>query len=192
MNNNIKRKDWVGGSAAVFKTLGASNHTDADRQREDYYATEPKATEWLCKLERFEGRILEPSCGEGHMSRVLEAAGYEVVSRDLVDRGYGEVADFSRNRQYGMGRQHRYQSSIQICAAVCGEGSEHHPRRKEGGDVPEADFPRRQGSTRSLPFYPTHSCLGKLITTEMRYEWRLRQVRQQRCGLRLVRVGERI
>ena len=87
-------KDWVGGSAAVFKTLGASNHTDAERQREDYYATEPKATEWLCKLERFEGRILEPSCGEGHMSRVLEAAGYEVVSRDLVDRGYGEVADF--------------------------------------------------------------------------------------------------
>ena len=53
MNNNIKRKDWVGGSAAVFKTLGASNHTDADRQREDYYATEPKATEWLLKLERF-------------------------------------------------------------------------------------------------------------------------------------------
>lgn len=87
-------KDWVGGSAAVFKTLGASNHTNADRQREDYYATEPKATEWLCKLERFEGRILEPSCGEGYMSRMLEAAGYEVVSRDLVDRGYGEVADF--------------------------------------------------------------------------------------------------
>ena len=94
MNNNIKRKDWVGGSAAVFKTLGASNHTEADRQRGDYYATEPKATEWLCKLEQFEGQILEPSCGEGHMSRVLEAAGYDVESRDLVDRGYGEVADF--------------------------------------------------------------------------------------------------
>ena len=74
MNNNTKRKDWVGGSAAVFKTLGASNHTDGDRQREDYYATEPKATEWLCKLERFDGRILEHSFGEGHMSRVLEAA----------------------------------------------------------------------------------------------------------------------
>ena len=53
-------KDWVGGSAALFKTLGASNHTDAERQLEDYYATEPKATEWLCKLERFEGKILEP------------------------------------------------------------------------------------------------------------------------------------
>lgn len=87
-------KDWIGGHAAVFKTLGASNHTEHERQSEDYYATEPKATEWLCKLEQFDGRILEPSCGEGHMSRVLEAAGYEVVSRDLVDRGYGEVADF--------------------------------------------------------------------------------------------------
>lgn len=87
-------KDWVGGSAAVFKTLGASNHADGERQREDYYATEPKATEWLCRLEQFDGRILEPSCGEGHMSEVLKEAGYDVVSRDLVDRGYGEVADF--------------------------------------------------------------------------------------------------
>ena len=88
-----KTKDWVGGSSS-FRTLGASNHTDTERQKEDYYATEPKATEWLCKLEQFDGRILEPSCGEGHMSKVLKAAGYEVVSRDIIDRGYGEVADF--------------------------------------------------------------------------------------------------
>lgn len=87
-------KDWTGGAAAVFKTLGASNHADMERQCDDYYATEPKATEWLCKLEKFEGSILEPSCGEGHMSEVLKEAGYDVVSRDLVDRGYGEVADF--------------------------------------------------------------------------------------------------
>ena len=87
-------KDWVGGSAAVFKTLGASNHANGERQHEDYYATEPKATEWLCRLEQFDGRILEPASGEGHISEVLKAAGYEVVSRDLVDRGYGEVADF--------------------------------------------------------------------------------------------------
>lgn len=87
-------KDWTGGAAAVFKTLGASNHADGERQRDDYYATEPKATEWLCRLEQFDGRILEPSCGEGHMSEVLKEAGYDVVSRDLVDRGYGEVADF--------------------------------------------------------------------------------------------------
>ena len=28
------------------------------------------------------------------MSEVLKKAGYDVVSRDIVDRGYGEVADF--------------------------------------------------------------------------------------------------
>ena len=35
-------KDWVGGSAAVFKTLGASNHANGERQHEDYYARNQK------------------------------------------------------------------------------------------------------------------------------------------------------
>ena len=42
-------KDWVGNSSS-FRTLVASNHTDAERQREDYYATEPKPTRRLAKL----------------------------------------------------------------------------------------------------------------------------------------------
>lgn len=87
-------RDWKGGNASTFKTIGASNHTDHDRADKDYYATEPAATEWLCKIEQFGGRILEPSCGEGHISRQLQKAGYEVVSRDLADRGFGEVSDF--------------------------------------------------------------------------------------------------
>ena len=87
-------KDWTGGTASVFKTLGASNHCDHERQREDYYATEPAATEWLTKIEQFGQNILEPSCGEGHISEVLKKAGYHVTSRDLINRGYGEVADF--------------------------------------------------------------------------------------------------
>ena len=82
-------KDWTGNSVSMFKTLGASNHTDHERQAEDYYATEPKATEWLCKLEHFAGPILEPSCGEGHIAKVLMAHGYEVECRDLVNRGFG-------------------------------------------------------------------------------------------------------
>lgn len=87
-------KDWIGGRASTFKTIGASNHTDHERQAEDYYATEPLATRLLCQIEQFGQDILEPSCGEGHISRELTAAGYNVTSRDLVDRGYGEVADF--------------------------------------------------------------------------------------------------
>lgn len=87
-------KDWVGNKNSVFRTLGASNHSLGEREENDYYATEPKATEWLLKLETFNGPILEPSCGEGHISEVLIRGGYPVVSRDLIDRGYGEVADF--------------------------------------------------------------------------------------------------
>ena len=34
-----EKKDWVGGRASVFKTLGASNHTDHERAWGDYYAT---------------------------------------------------------------------------------------------------------------------------------------------------------
>jgi hypothetical protein len=33
--------------------------------------------------------IWEPACGDGAISRILEAAGHEVISTDLVDRGYG-------------------------------------------------------------------------------------------------------
>ena len=87
-------RDWKGGNASTFKTIGASNHCEHDRADRDYYATEPTATEWLTRIERFDGPILEPSCGEGHISRVLMAAGYEVTSRDIADRGFGEVADF--------------------------------------------------------------------------------------------------
>lgn len=87
-------KDWIGNKEGVFRTLGASNHSLGEREENDYYATEPKATEWLLKLETFNGPILEPSCGEGHISEVLINGGYQVVSRDLIDRGYGEVADF--------------------------------------------------------------------------------------------------
>lgn len=87
-------RDWKGGNASTFKTIGASNHCCEDRADKDYYATEPAATDWLCRIEAFDGPILEPSCGEGHISRQLMAHGYQVVSRDLVDRGFGDVADF--------------------------------------------------------------------------------------------------
>lgn len=95
--------DWKGNKNSTWVTLGASNHSLGERQKEDYYATEPAATEWLCKLETFTNPILEPSCGEGHISKQLIKHGYDVVSRDLVDRGFGEVKDFLffKNEQWG-------------------------------------------------------------------------------------------
>ena len=48
MKNNTQ-KDWTGNKNSIFKTLGASNHTDKERQNEDYYATDPIAIDVLLK-----------------------------------------------------------------------------------------------------------------------------------------------
>lgn len=88
-------KDWTGGALSPMKVLGASNHSDTERQHEDYYATNPRTVEKLLEVESFNHYIWEPACGEGHISKVLEAHGHEVFSTDLIDRGYGHAnADF--------------------------------------------------------------------------------------------------
>ena len=87
-------KDWVGGKASVYKTLGASNHTEEERADNDLYCTDPIAAELLCDVEKFSPNIWEPACGMGHLSEVFKKRGYNVRSTDLVDRGYGEVKDF--------------------------------------------------------------------------------------------------
>lgn len=75
----------------VFSPLGATSHSkDQIRGDHDYYATPPIATQALLGVEDFDRRILEPCCGEGHISKVLESQGHRVFSYDLVDRGYGE------------------------------------------------------------------------------------------------------
>lgn len=85
----IMDKDWKGNGKAAFTVIGATGHSVFERERNDYYATHPDNTEWLCRLEGFSRRIWEPACGEGHISKVLESHGYEVRSTDLIDRGYG-------------------------------------------------------------------------------------------------------
>ena len=61
-----------------------------DRQKDDFYATPPEATQRLLDVEKFDGKIYEPCCGQGHISKVLIKNGYDVESSDLVDRGYGK------------------------------------------------------------------------------------------------------
>lgn len=89
IRENAQDQDWVGNSNSVYKTLGASNHTAEERQQCDYYATDPKAVEFLLENERFSPYVWECACGEGHISKVLEAHGYKVHSTDLIYRGYG-------------------------------------------------------------------------------------------------------
>lgn len=83
-------KDWTGNKKTTFTTLGASNHTDHERAEHDYYATEPKAIDFLLEVEKFNGTVWENCCGEGHLSKRMIELGLDVVSTDLIDRGYGE------------------------------------------------------------------------------------------------------
>ena len=87
--------DWTGNTNSVFKNLAASNHCKEERQNEDYYATDPIAIEKLCDVHNFHKQIWEPACGEGHLSKVLEARGYDVSSTDIIYRGYGEPESYN-------------------------------------------------------------------------------------------------
>lgn len=84
-------KDWVGDKNSIFKTLGATNHTDKEREENDYYATNPIAIDALLNDGgvKLSPKVWEPACGQGHLSERLKQYGYEVYSTDLIYRGYG-------------------------------------------------------------------------------------------------------
>lgn len=100
--------DWIGNSKSVFSTLGASNHSNNEREINDFYSTDPNSLEIFLKaLDRdgikLHNNIWEPACGMGHLSKVLESKGYNVLSTDLINRGYGIVdvdSDFLNGKYY--------------------------------------------------------------------------------------------
>ena len=88
-------KDWVGDSNSIFKQLGASSHTDKEREENDYYATDPKAIDDLFKQEEFSDYIWECASGGGHLVRAMLDYGKKVYSTDLIDRGWqNKIVDF--------------------------------------------------------------------------------------------------
>lgn len=90
-------KDWTGNGKSTFVTLGASNHTDKEREEHDFYATDPIAIDKLfgCPVcFNIPDVVWECACGNGCLSERMEYFGRRVYSSDIVDRGYGEVLDF--------------------------------------------------------------------------------------------------
>lgn len=74
--------------SAIWKMIGASNHTDKERQQDDYYATDPIAIDKLLAVETPNKYVWECACGGGHLSDRLAQKGFIVWSTDIVDRGY--------------------------------------------------------------------------------------------------------
>ena len=35
------KNDWIGNNKSTFSTLGASSHSNTERESNDYYATDP-------------------------------------------------------------------------------------------------------------------------------------------------------
>lgn len=90
-------KDWTGNVKSTFVTLGASNHTDKEREEHDFYATDPIAIDKLfgCPVcFNIPDVVWECACGNGCLSERMEYFGRKVYSSDIVDRGYGVVLDF--------------------------------------------------------------------------------------------------
>lgn len=81
----------------IFKSLGASNHTENEREKNDYYATDPLAIDELLKKETLNHNIWECACGGLHLSNRLKELGYNVRTSDLIKRVEDdniEVLDF--------------------------------------------------------------------------------------------------
>lgn len=77
----------------------ANSSKENKRAAADFYPTPYEVTQALLKELKLDPatKIWEPACGEGHMAKEIEAAGYLTESSDLFDRGYGEHGiDFTK------------------------------------------------------------------------------------------------
>jgi len=70
-------------------SIVGSSRNNGEREKNDFYPTPPFAVEELLKRETFNGNIWECACGDGAISKVLETNNYQVLSTDLIYRGYG-------------------------------------------------------------------------------------------------------
>ena len=98
------------------------------RQLNNFYATHPSCTADILREEEFHKDVLEPFCGVGSMSEVIRQNGHNVLSYDIVDRGYGLVGDFYQvdfpRRKYDIITNPPYDNIIDVvlrCLDICKE-----------------------------------------------------------------------
>lgn len=64
------------------------------RAANDFYVESSWFVDALLDVETFTGTTLDPSCGIGTIPKAFHARGLECRGSDIVDRGFGSVADF--------------------------------------------------------------------------------------------------
>ncbi len=77
---------------------------NSEREQNDFYATDSFAIVKMAEKLKEIGisqNLWECACGKGHLSKPLVELGYDVLSTDLVNRGYGETENFfTSNRKW--------------------------------------------------------------------------------------------
>jgi len=80
-----------------LKTVGASNLSDKERAKNDYYATDPKTTKaFLATYPLDKTKLIwDPGSGHNLIINVLQEYGYKTWSTDLYNYGYQDnIFDF--------------------------------------------------------------------------------------------------
>ena len=188
-------KDWSGNKKSIFKIIAASNHSDTERESNDFYATEPRAIDALLEYKGIQlpHVIWEPSCGTGELSKRLIEKGYDVISTDLVDRGYGMGGGkFLRADSYSRRLHlHTHQPSIQVRHRIRQARPIHPARRRPTLHVPQNDFRRRPAALpRDIQRHTPYPHSPMRPTYPLRQERRLRGLRLVSSQLRMVDMAE--
>jgi hypothetical protein len=78
-------------SDAAQNDPAMSGQLDYERHDHDFYATPQENVDCLHLVEPLDGTVWwEPACGTGNISqRVTQLTGSDVISTDLIDRGFG-------------------------------------------------------------------------------------------------------
>lgn len=95
---------------SIYNTIGASNHTQKEREENDYYATDPLAIDKLLQVEKPFSHIWECAAGGGHLAKKLKEQGYEVTASDIIERNYklDFTQDFLKMSASGLGSNEEY------------------------------------------------------------------------------------
>ena len=81
--------NFVSSAPKLARLMIVGSRSTGSLRGDDFYSSPLETVTALCGVEKFAGPIWEPACGDGAISKVLVARGYDVVSTDLVSRGYG-------------------------------------------------------------------------------------------------------
>ena len=95
---------------SLFGSRIACGNTAYKRSQSDFYPTPPAVTQALIDflgLSKHCTKIWEPACGEGHMTDVFRANGYEVIATDIL---YGQ--DYLTTETPVGGDVHRDQPTV--------------------------------------------------------------------------------